>query len=380
MTTGRNWNRRTGRTLLAVVMAAAGWTAFATSDARACDKKQKSPRVILQTSDPVDDGGAEAELLQRLEELEAEMNVLHARAAELRAHRRQRHAVAPPSHVHAMPHMPAMPTMPTMPTMPRMPEMPSFPQVALDADDAAEAMHEWQGELREWRSEWQEQWQEAQQEWREEFREAMEEWREHHQELAEDWRERAQDMTHEWAERGWELQERIRDRAERQFGRQRDRADRAERRPRSESRRRGPRADRGAQGQAVYGVTGREAETLYELLAPSYVRVIVSRAGEHIAVRASGEEHEALNAGLQLLGWIDRDEVFDEMGEGKKVSRKYVVGKSRAKRLYEMLAPNEVRVVVSHAGKGTVSVRGTEREQEVLRGFLDVLNWESTGG
>ena len=82
-----------------------------------------------------------------------------------------------------------------------------------------------------------------------------------------------------------------------------------------------------------------------------------------------------INAGLQLLSWIDRDEVFEEMIQGERHSRTYELGEKRAQLLYQMLAPNDVKVVVSHAGDDAVSVSATDREHDVLTDFLSVLNW-----
>ncbi len=131
----------------------------------------------------------------------------------------------------------------------------------------------------------------------------------------------------------------------------------------------------GSRDEKVYDVTGEHANRLFELLAPESVKVIVSREGDRIAIRGTDREHAVLNSALQLLNWVDRDDSFAEMTRGERTERVYRVGRDHADMLFEMLAPSDVKVVVSRRGDAAVSISATKREHRVLSDFLKLLHW-----
>ncbi|NOT02106.1 MAG: hypothetical protein HOP29_15950 [Phycisphaerales bacterium] len=373
------------------------------------------------------DKETEAELTARLAALEAQLAALQGQLDMLSSQLADAHArhggTPPPGGGHAGPNvhapmpghagvgqlMPMMPAMPPMPSMPSQPGVPMFapmpPMPAWNGDDEGSAAYQealeeyreaaegWADEYRERYDGWREQQGELHERMREQYREWADRWRGEQQEFAErfrgeaeEWRERAHESANEWRERlaqlhgeGREVREdarrRVRDAAE--STQQKARAELDAVRERVARTRERVQGDSRDDGRVVYPVVGKCADRLFELLAPDYVKPVVSREGENIAVAASRDEQQAIEAGLQLLGWIDRDEAFERMRQGESESRVYRVGAERAEQLFEMLAPDEVKIVVARAGGDAVSVSGTPREHEVLSGFLAVVGWDA---
>lgn len=372
----------------------------------------------------------EAELTARLAALEAQLSALQGQLDTLSAQLADahgRHGGTPPpgvghggaggarferqplpGHPAPMPPMmPAMPVMPSHPDVPLFPPMPPMPSWAGGDDDAMEAYREAMEEYRETAEEWAEEYREHYDEWRErhgasyermrdQYREWADQWRGEQQELSEQWRaeverwkERAHESADQWRERlerlngdgrllREDVQRRVRDATDTAQQRVREELDAARRRT-ERTRDRAPRGE-GTAGRVVFPVVGDCADRLFELLAPATVKPVVSREGKHIAVTGSREELQAIEAGLQLLAWIDRDEVFERMRQGDAESRVYQVGGERAEQLFQMLAPDDVKVVVSRAENDAVGVSGTPREHEVLAGLLAVLGWDAESG
>lgn len=351
-----------------LAMVCAGAVALSASQmATANDAKtKKAPKArTIRVGDPGRGGNVDEQLERlsaQLDQLQAELDRVREALADVHGGPRMRRATPPPQPGHpewAAPPAPPEAGMPPMPAMPPMPPLPAMPDFAPGEgpDGAPQAMHEWQEQLRE-----------MQERWREQQQEMTEQWREH----AREWQDRQREMAEHWRERGRELAQAARERAKARGEGARER--RQEKRNEARAERRSERRE-AQQDQVVYGVSDEQADQLYELLAPGDVTVVVSRAGDHIAVRGSQEQHQTLNAALQLLGWIDRDATFERMREGEAQSHKYRVGRERAATLYDMLSPNEVKVVVARAGNEAVSISGTPREHEVIKDFLELLNW-----
>ncbi len=125
-----------------------------------------------------------------------------------------------------------------------------------------------------------------------------------------------------------------------------------------------------------YHLNARQGELLYSLLAPPNVTVIVSRNGDRVTVRGSLQEIDALDVGLQLLNWTRRGDAFDHMIEGERVRKKYDFDKEKTDLLFDMLAPGDVRMIVSRQGRNALSIVGTQREHEVLEEMLEIFRWQ----
>jgi len=127
----------------------------------------------------------------------------------------------------------------------------------------------------------------------------------------------------------------------------------------------------------VYRVTGDHAVQLLNLLAPSSVKVVVSRAEKGIAVRGTKNEQAVLRNALQLLNWTKRGKAFEKMTRGERIARKYKLNEAHAAKLFDMLAPSDVKVVVSRASDDTLSIQATPAEHKVLVRFLKLLAWRA---
>lgn len=388
-------SRRNGRGL-GIVLLLAGCTAMVTATpARACDKhekgKQKKSQVTaVLAGDKKLDTKKEKKLRKRIVRLEAqlqelaeEMEALNSVLAKApRASRRRdgRSEHAAPDHDHgfaygfgshggyAFPHAPVPPVPPVAP-MPPMPPMPSHGGDHM-SEAHAEVLHEFQERMHEW----QETWQERHEEWRVHQAETLADWKNRMGE----WRNMQRDFAREMADhareaavRGREIGRRVREEVRQRVseGRKRSRDAR--------SRRRGSESGYvkvGESGSVSYSLSGENANLLYELLAPNSVRVIVSRNGDDISVRGTEPELHVLRAFLELLNWVDRTRVFEQMIEGDRESRTYELGSDRSGLLYKMLAPGDVKVIVSASDNG-VSIIGTDNEHEVLSDALVLLHW-----
>ena len=377
----------------------------------ACDKDEaKGADVVARL---VDDREAQArlrgrlaELEGRLRELEQELRDLSGTLEDLNNSRDGRSGRRAPRGLrHPLPHMPTPPHFSPVPPVPAIPAMPAMefhgapPGMPEEAREAyLEAQEEWQEQLAELREDWQERQEQWRQRWHDQYAERMDDWRRQ----MDEWRDRQHEQADEWRERLREMGENGAAWAEhlhidvpdidieipdidipdidiqvpeieieglgiRTPG------------PDGRSLRFSSDDDGARRHRVVYDVSGDQADALFELLAPSDVRVIVSRAGEHVGVAGTDREHAVLTSGLQLLGWIDRDVVFERMTQGDREARRYELGSARARTLYEMLAPDTVKVVVSRAGDDAVSIRATDREHQVLSDLLTLLNWQGGG-
>jgi len=385
----------------------------------ACDKDEgKGADVVARL---VGDREAEAELHARLAELESRLRELEGELQALSEtlaglHRgydgRSERSGAHPNRPPAVPR-------PGLSPMAPVPPMPPVPPMALE--DFRGLPAEAREAYREAQERWGDEWRELQDQWKERQGELMEEWREQQAEWRDRWRDRHSDLMEQWHERMQEWRERQHEEAEQWRERMHEHAEHADDAevgeddedeaagkfrlkieipdidipdidipdvdvPGAEGYGVGAGGGRayafgdGERESVVYDLDGEHADKLFELLAPSDVRVIVSRSGDTISVSGTDAERQVLNKALQLLGWIDRDDEFERMTQGEREARKYELGSERAEMLFEMLAPSEVKVIVSRAGDDAVAVQGTDREHEVLSDFLALLNWRQGRG
>lgn len=394
-------SKRNGRGL-GVVLLLAGFAAMVTTaPARACDKHEKAKQKNKQSKvtaflagDKKPDARVEKKLRKRIARLEAQMQELAdemealngALAGAPRAGRRRdgRSEYAAPDHrygsVHgvgrhggyAAPHAPVPPVPPSA-SMPPMPPMPPMPRHGGEnmSEVQAEVLHEFQERMHEW----QEEWRERQEQWHARQAGTMAEWKDR---MA-DWGDSQRDFARQTAQRAREMADSGREIA-------RDVRERVRRSVKEKVRRsRGTRSRRGSSelgyvkvgesGSVDYSLSDEHADMLFKLLAPSDVRVIVSRNDNDISVRGTEPELRVLGAFLELLNWVDRTAVFERMTGGEQESRNYEIGGERAGLLYNMLAPNDVKVIVSSAGDDAVAIRGTANEHEVLSDALVLLHW-----
>lgn len=125
-----------------------------------------------------------------------------------------------------------------------------------------------------------------------------------------------------------------------------------------------------------YRLNRQQANVLYNALAPANVTVIVSRENNRVTVRGTQQEIDALDAGLQLLNWTRRGDTFNHMIEGERFKKTYTLDYEKARILYDVLAPGDVRVVVSRSGPDAVNIKGTQGEHDVLQDMLEVFRWQ----
>ncbi len=192
------------------------------------------------------------------------------------------------------------------------------------------------------------------------------------QRYAEAWRDRWQTWEEDARDRYEELEKDLKQHADawRDWQREIERHWHGETDPRPET----PPA-REYQAVNQYRLSDRQADLLYEQLAPSYVTVVVSRQGNRVTVRGTKAEIDALDAAMELLNWTRRGALFEEMIQGERVRKLYTSREEHINTLYAMLAPNDVRVVISRRDADTVSILGTEAEHDVLKSMIDVFAW-----
>lgn len=347
-----------------LVMSAPAW---------ACDSKEKKAENVIArlAGDRPDEADLNYRLIQlemRLREVQRQLHELSEALAGAQQPRNRRGGVGPvPDRAPRLPFPPG--PAPPLPASPEPYAVFAGPEAVAEAlERYSETQEHWQGEWRDQFAEWQDRQAEFVEQWRERQAEMTERQYERQAEMMAHWRE----AMDQWRDRVQVLKERSQERATRQM-KDASRA-LADAKRAISGRRRGGALDEGG-GRVVYDVTGEHADRLFELLAPNEVRAIVSRDGEHIAVLGTRSQHATIHAMLQLLNWVDRDEVFDEMIDGERTARKYELGRKRAELLFDMLAPNDVKVFVSREGESGVSAIGTAREHEVLADFINLLHW-----
>jgi hypothetical protein len=400
------------RSLLTVLFIGCASIVMPNTATYACDPNEKGDVRIFSVSGPAPDG----RLIEQIDRLTDQLARLQAELQELRAlagGRRtgiprdrdssgRRHGRAPNHsmlgrvHVAPVPPMPPVPPIPPVPPLPPMKAMLGMPtgDAPLTREDAAEWKEQWEhwaAEYSEQQEEMAEHWREAYLEWANEYRDQEDKIANQWREYSDHWRDEYRESSHDAKERARQLSQQTRQLSERLQSNEKRKTKIESRKRQSKDRqpqavqRRWTDAHRanpiitesdGGRDRVAYDVKSTYVDRVYKLLAPDNVRVIVSRSGDRISVQGTDKEHDVLRAGLQLLGWIDRDDVFKRMRAGENENRTYYnLGVEHAQALYELLAPNNVRVVVSRDGPAAVSVSGTKREHEVLERFLKLLQW-----
>ena len=168
------------------------------------------------------------------------------------------------------------------------------------------------------REQWRDQWREHRDEWRDRQREMAEEWREHQQEWAEQWREQMEEWREQQEEAAGLWREQLEELKE--------------------------------HGE---GWTGR----LEEFEVPEF------EMPEIVVPHIEMPELEIAEIELHDIHGAPHEYPF---GEGERHGLVYEVTGKHADWLYKLLAPGDVKVVVSRAGKH-IGVSGTDCEHKVQR-------------
>ncbi len=120
------------------------------------------------------------------------------------------------------------------------------------------------------------------------------------------------------------------------------------------------------------------AGAMLELLKPRSVKVLVSKDADHIKIKGTARECDVL---ADFAGIITRHkgksacEVREEMKRARRgwtTHRVYKLPDARAKALFRALAPDDVPVLVSWAGK-RIRIDATPIDQEVMRRVVEIL-------
>lgn len=120
------------------------------------------------------------------------------------------------------------------------------------------------------------------------------------------------------------------------------------------------------------------ADAVYQLLRPSDVKVVVSRERDGIRVSGTPGEIAAVAEFTKLLT-RHQDclayEVQRRMAESRKdwsTREKYKLSNSKAKMLFDALAPEDIPVLVQRSGR-YLRVDATSEDQQTVRQMVSVL-------
>lgn len=127
-----------------------------------------------------------------------------------------------------------------------------------------------------------------------------------------------------------------------------------------------------------FDIPRAKATAVFELLRPRDVKVVVRKDGRRVQITGTPKECDAL---AKFVGLITRYtgkpecEVRVAMERARKgwtTRRKYKLSKSRARALFNALAPDDVPVLVSWSGK-RVRVDASPQVQENIRHVVEIL-------
>ena len=120
------------------------------------------------------------------------------------------------------------------------------------------------------------------------------------------------------------------------------------------------------------------ADAVFQLLRPRDVKVVVSRESNGIRVSGTPGEVAAVDQFTQLLTRHQgcfAHEVEQRMTESRKdwsTRKKYKLSHSKAKMLFDALAPEDIPVLVQRTGR-YVRVDATREDQQTVRGMVSIL-------
>jgi hypothetical protein len=122
-----------------------------------------------------------------------------------------------------------------------------------------------------------------------------------------------------------------------------------------------------------------KATALYQILKPKSVKVIVGRDGGRVSIKGTAGECDAV-AGLARIitrccsgPSCEARQCVERARKSWTTHRTYrLPGNSKAKALFQALAPEDVPVLVSRSGK-KVTVDASPQDQETIARVVDIL-------
>ncbi len=127
-----------------------------------------------------------------------------------------------------------------------------------------------------------------------------------------------------------------------------------------------------------FDLPSAKAAVVFNLLKPSDIKVIVKRDGDRIEIRGTHRECDVLTDFAGLIGRYSgrpECEVRHQMERARKTwttRETYRLPKSRAKALFDALAPDDVPVLVSWSGKRLRS-DASPADQAILKQLVQIL-------
>lgn len=122
-----------------------------------------------------------------------------------------------------------------------------------------------------------------------------------------------------------------------------------------------------------------KGKSLYELLAPRDIRVIVSAHDRGVCVQGTAHEIDALANLTELItrfGDLPKSEAVASVTRLRPRwtnGRTYKLSRSKSDALFAVLAPDDVAVLVSRAGRRGIHVQSTPADQEIVRRVVEIL-------
>lgn len=121
-----------------------------------------------------------------------------------------------------------------------------------------------------------------------------------------------------------------------------------------------------------------KAAAMFRLLKPKDVKVIVARDGNHVQIKGTHRECDALTDFIGLIGRFSSQsecQVRRQMERARKTwttHETYRLPKSKAKALFDALAPDDVPVLVSWSGK-RLRIDASPTDQAILKQLVQIL-------
>ncbi len=127
-----------------------------------------------------------------------------------------------------------------------------------------------------------------------------------------------------------------------------------------------------------FDIPRAKATAMFELLRPRDVKVVVRRDGGRLKITGTPQECDAL---AKFVGLITRYTgkpecevrvAMERARKGWSTRQRYKLPKSKARALFNALAPDDVPVLVSWSGK-RVRVDASPQVQETIRQVVEIL-------
>ena len=121
-----------------------------------------------------------------------------------------------------------------------------------------------------------------------------------------------------------------------------------------------------------------KSAALFELLKPRDIKVLVRKDAGCVQITGTPKESDVLTAFVKLItrySGAPAHEVQRRMSQARRdwtTRRTYKLSKAKAKTLFNILAPDDVPVLVSWSGK-RLRVDASPKDQEIIRHVVEIL-------